>query len=214
MTRKEQGSANATIIGNRKLRDSSSKVIFEDNTLSSQFLRDYADLDILRHIKPEDVEDVSAFTDLSAKGLENILRETPDYLLGKIADVLRALLYRMELPENTVEDTVAKIKERKMGILFENIKMNIPEEKRKAEIARREKEIIEGEIKVIQREKEVIQREKEVIQQERDIYKCAFDMMRQGCSDEVLVESLMREFSLDEEQVRDIVCLHQRNSTI
>lgn len=98
-------------------------------------------------------------------------------------------------------------KKRKMGILFENIKMNIPEEKRKAEIARREKEIIEGEIKVIQREKEVIQ-------QERDIYKCAFDMMRQGCSDEVLVESLMREFSLDEEQVRDIVCLHQRNSTI
>lgn len=40
-------------------------------------------------------------------------------------------------------------KKRKMGILFENIKMNIPEEKRKAEIARREKEIIEGEIKVI-----------------------------------------------------------------
>ncbi|MCM1119446.1 MAG: Rpn family recombination-promoting nuclease/putative transposase [bacterium] len=413
MTEKEQGGANAAIISNRKLRDSSSKVIFEDNTLSSQFLRDYADLDILRHIQPEDVEDVSgryvplysvernsdtvkrvdisrylpvqesekkqelplyiislvehktrveynvimqilryvihiwedyeremeklhpgisrrkdfryppilpivyyegtenwtasndlaekilhgellgkylphfryqlvmlhdysneellaksdeislamlinkmqtfedvsAFTDLPAKGLEIILRETPDYLLGKIADVLRALLYRMELPENTVEDTVAKIKERKMGILFENIKMNIPEEKRKAEVARQEKERIEREIEVIQQEKEVIEQEKEAIeqekkvveqekeaieqekkvveqekeaieqekkvveqeketiQQERDLYKYAFDMTRQGHSDEAIMKSLMLKFSLDEERARQIVYL-------
>lgn len=390
MTEKEQGGINATIISNRKLRDSSSKVIFGDNTLSSQFLRDYADLDILRHIQPEDIEDVSgryvplysvernsdtvkrvdisrylpaqesnkdqglplyiislvehktrveynvimqilryvihiwedyekemekmhpgisrrkdfryppilpivyyegtenwtastdladkiyhgellgrylphfqyqlvmlhdysneellaksdeislamlinkmqtfedvsAFTELSAGGLENILRETPDYLLGKIADVLRALLHRMELPEDTVEDTVAKIKERKMGILFENIKMNIPEEKRKAEIARQEKEIIEREIEVIkqeketiqqekemiqqeketiQQEKETIQQEKETIQQERDQYKYAFDMTRQGYSDETIMQSLMEVFSLEEEQARKIV---------
>lgn len=369
MTEKEQGGANAAIISNRKLRDSSSKVIFGDNTLSSQFLRDYADLDILRHIRPEDVqdvsgryvplysaernsdtvkrvdisrylplqesekaqdlplyivslvehktrveynvimqilrymihiwedyekdmermhpgisrrkefryppilpivyyegteswtastnladkilhgellgkylphfcyqlvmlhdysneellakndeislamlinkmqtfEDVSAFTELPAKGLEIILRETPDYLLGKIADVLRALLHRMELPEDTVEDTVAKIKERKMGILFENIKMNIPEEKRKAEIARREKEIIEREIEVIQRQKETIQQAKEMIQQERDQYKYAFDMTRQGYSDEAIMQSLMEVFSLEEEQARKIV---------
>lgn len=385
MTEKEQGGANAAIISNRKLRDSSSKVIFEDNTLSSQFLRDYADLDILRHIQPEDVEDVSgryvplysvernsdtvkrvdisrylpvkesekkqelplyiislvehktrveynvimqilryvihiwedyeremeklhpgisrrkdfryppilpivyyegtenwtasndlaekilhgellgkylphfryqlvmlhdysneellaksdeislamlinkmqtfedvsAFTDLPAKGLEIILRETPDYLLGKIADVLRALLYRMELPENTVEDTVAKIKERKMGILFENIKMNIPEEKRKAEVARQEKERIEREIEVIQQEKavieqekeaieqekKVVEQEKETIQQERDLYKYAFDMTRQGHSDEAIMKSLMLKFSLDEDQARQIVYL-------
>ena len=140
------------------------------------------------------------------------MRETPDYLLGKIADVLRALLHRMELPEDTVEDTVAKIKERKMGILFENIKMNIPEEKRKAEIARREKEIIEREIEVIQRQKETIQQEKEtiqqakeMIQQERDQYKYAFDMTRQGYSDEAIMQSLMEVFSLEEEQARKIV---------
>ncbi len=41
------------------LRDSSSKIIFADNILSSQFLRDYADVEILRHIRPEDIEDVS-----------------------------------------------------------------------------------------------------------------------------------------------------------
>ena len=46
-------------INNRKLRDSSSKLIFADSTLSSQFLRDYADLEILRKVQPEDIEDVS-----------------------------------------------------------------------------------------------------------------------------------------------------------
>lgn len=40
-------------------RDSSSKIIFSDNILASQFLRDYADMEILRHIQPEDIEDVS-----------------------------------------------------------------------------------------------------------------------------------------------------------
>lgn len=99
-----------------------------------------------------------------------------------------------------------------MGILFENIKMNIPEEKRKAEIARREKEIIEREIEVIQRQKETIQQEKEtiqqakeMIQQERDQYKYAFDMTRQGYSDEAIMQSLMEVFSLEEEQARKIV---------
>ncbi|MCI9297965.1 MAG: Rpn family recombination-promoting nuclease/putative transposase [Lachnospiraceae bacterium] len=48
-----------TIIKNREIHDSSSKLIFGDKILSSQFFRDYADMDILRNIKPEDIEDVS-----------------------------------------------------------------------------------------------------------------------------------------------------------
>ena len=48
-----------TAINNPQLFDSSSKLIFGDNILSAQFFRDYADMEILRNIKPEDVEDVS-----------------------------------------------------------------------------------------------------------------------------------------------------------
>lgn len=48
-----------SIINNTKLPDSSSKLIFGDNILSSQFFRDYADMEILRNIRPEDIEDVS-----------------------------------------------------------------------------------------------------------------------------------------------------------
>lgn len=47
------------ILQNSKIADSSSKIIFEDNVLCSQFLRDYIDLPYFKDIRPEDIEDVS-----------------------------------------------------------------------------------------------------------------------------------------------------------
>ncbi|MDE6977694.1 MAG: Rpn family recombination-promoting nuclease/putative transposase [Lachnospiraceae bacterium] len=48
------------IINNTQFSDSSSKLIFADNILSAQFFRDYADIEILKNVSPEDVEDVSS----------------------------------------------------------------------------------------------------------------------------------------------------------
>lgn len=48
------------IIHNSKLKDSGCKVIFDNNILCSQFLRDYIDLPCMKAIQPEDIEDVSA----------------------------------------------------------------------------------------------------------------------------------------------------------
>ncbi len=44
---------------NSHVRDSSSKVIFDNHTLYSQFLRDYVDMPYLKDVRPEDIEDVS-----------------------------------------------------------------------------------------------------------------------------------------------------------
>ncbi|MCM1099748.1 MAG: Rpn family recombination-promoting nuclease/putative transposase, partial [Ruminococcus flavefaciens] len=49
-----------TSVRNTKLQDSGCKVIFEDNTLCAQFLRDYIDLPCMKDIQPGDIEDVSA----------------------------------------------------------------------------------------------------------------------------------------------------------
>lgn len=46
-------------ITNSKVRDSGGKIIFGDNTLCSQFLRDYIHLPYLKDVQPEDIEDVS-----------------------------------------------------------------------------------------------------------------------------------------------------------
>lgn len=59
MTENRPSGADNITLGNPNVRDGSSKLIFGDNILTCQFLRDYADLEILRHIQPEDLEDVS-----------------------------------------------------------------------------------------------------------------------------------------------------------
>lgn len=46
-------------IKNRKLHDSSSKIIFGNAELCSQFLRNYMDMPILKDVRAEDIEDVS-----------------------------------------------------------------------------------------------------------------------------------------------------------
>jgi len=49
----------SAILSNRKVKDSSAKVIFGDPTLCAQFLRGYVDIPLLKNVRPEDIEDVS-----------------------------------------------------------------------------------------------------------------------------------------------------------
>ena len=52
------GTQQNTIL-NSKLKDSGGKIIFGNNKLCSQFIRDYIDLPGLEDVRPEDIEDVS-----------------------------------------------------------------------------------------------------------------------------------------------------------
>ena len=47
------------IVPNSQIRDSSSKIIFGDSHLCSQFLHGYVNIPILKNVEPEDIEDVS-----------------------------------------------------------------------------------------------------------------------------------------------------------
>ena len=118
--------------------------------------------------KIQTFEDMSEFTGLSEEKLESILRNTPEHLLETLANVLRALLYHMNLSENEVEGAVAKIKERKMGLLFENAKLDILEERRKVEIERQKLAQVQQEAARVQQEAEKAQQEAEKAQQEAE----------------------------------------------
>ena len=48
-----------TIYGIRGVKDSGAKLIFDNPILCAQFLRGYTDVDILKNVQPEDIEDVS-----------------------------------------------------------------------------------------------------------------------------------------------------------
>lgn len=146
--------------------------------------------------KIQTFEDLSAFTGLPEKQLESILKDTPEYLLGTLTDILRALLYHMNLPENEVEGAVAKIKERKMGLLFENAKLDIQEERRKVEAERQKAE-------EARQEAAAAQQEAAAAQLNQAITVHILRMVRQGASDEEIAKSVMRHFSLDEKQTAE-----------
>ena len=136
--------------------------------------------------KIQTYEDVSAFSGLPQEQIQHILKNTPENILEIMAEILRALLYRIKLPENTVEDTVAKIKERKMGILFENVQMDFEEEKRKADEAMRKAD-------------EVQRKADEQLQ----IYGEIIALLKQGNTDEEIIAHFMQCFSWSEEQARE-----------
>ena len=86
-------------------------------------------------------EDVERFRRIPPQKLEEILRETPKHLLDIIGNVLLAFLLKENVPVEEAEDLAGKVREKKMGMLFENMqKMDIQEERRKTEEQRRKTE--------------------------------------------------------------------------
>lgn len=143
-------------------------------------------------------EDMSAFIDLSAEQIESILRNTPEHLLDILSKVLRALLYSMNLPEDEVEDAVAKVKERKMGRLFENVTMDIQAERRNTAEAR-------AELMATQQKLDTAQQKLDTTQQELDIYKHLLHLKSRHCSDDEIVVSLVQYFHLTHAQANEIL---------
>ena len=51
---------------------------------------------------------------------DKVWEKTPEYLLEIIAKITTALLYRLNLPAEEVNEVVGQIKEKKMPVLFEH----------------------------------------------------------------------------------------------
>ena len=134
-------------------------------------------------------EDMSAFVGLSGEQVDSILKDTPDHLLDILSKVFRALLYNIHLPEDEVEDAVARIKERKMGRLFENVTMDIQAERRNTAEARAERDL-------------AIQ-ERDLARQSLEIHKHIFRMITQHCPDDEIIASLAQRFNLTQEQAAE-----------
>ncbi len=117
-------------------------------------------------------EDVEIFTQLPKEKMDGILQDTPTYLLEIMAKLARALFYNMDIPEDKTEEAVAKIKERRMGKLFEGITFDYQAEMRKmreaTEAAQREIEAAQRKSEAAQQEIEAAQRKSEAAQQDME----------------------------------------------
>lgn len=89
---------------------------------SDQLIQNQDEISLLMLLnKIQGAEDFKALPELAEAGTK-VWRDTPEYLLKIIAKVTTVLMYRLNLPEEEVEDMVSRIKERKMPELFEHFK--------------------------------------------------------------------------------------------
>ena len=58
-TAENKSGSTETQIANSRSRDAGAKLIFDNPILCAQFLRGYTNLEILKNIRPEDIEDIS-----------------------------------------------------------------------------------------------------------------------------------------------------------
>ena len=100
---------------------------------SNEFLLSHADEIslIMMFNKLQNADDISKIQQIPPEQINEIISETPEYLLDIMAQVIRAFLLHINLPIEETDDIVGNIKERKMGYFFEHAeKMDIQEERR------------------------------------------------------------------------------------
>ncbi|MCM1127443.1 MAG: Rpn family recombination-promoting nuclease/putative transposase [Lachnospiraceae bacterium] len=137
------------------------------------------------------VEDMEAFTQLSDNQINKILKDTPEYLLGVMEKLTRVLLYSMNLEVEKTEKAVAKIKERKMGRLFEGVTFDFQAAKREMEEEARAKARAE------------VRAEVETTERELRIAKYIIKMLINSHSEKEIQEALQKEFGLSEKEAEE-----------
>ena len=110
--------------------------------------------------KVQTKEDIEALWKIPAHKMQEILRDTPPHVLKIIEEVMFVLLLKENVPPQEAEELVEKVREKKMGELFENMEhMDIQAERRNTaeQRARAEKAESRAEKAEAQVEKEKMQ---------------------------------------------------------
>ncbi|MDO4340829.1 MAG: Rpn family recombination-promoting nuclease/putative transposase [Eubacteriales bacterium] len=105
-------------------------------------------------------EELERLLETEQSGIARIVKDTSEPVLEIIASVIWALCMKMNLPQEEAKQCVEKVKERRMGYLFENAKL--PD----IQAVRREAQKLEREIEEAQRKLEKLQREEEKARKE------------------------------------------------
>lgn len=141
-------------------------------------------------------EDIEAFTKLPNEQVDEILKDTPEYLLDIMEKLLRALLYSMEETEDRTESAVSKIKERKMGRLFEGVTYSI-----RAEVEEAAKKAAQEAAK--EAAKEATEKVEKEAQRQISVIRHIARMLAKKYSEAEIILSLQQEFALSKEQAKE-----------
>ncbi len=150
--------------------------------------------------KLQTATDIEAFRRIPAEQLEEIIKDSPEHLLQIISDILLALLLKQNVPVEEAEDLAGNIKEKRMGLLFENMeKIDIQEERRHTEEQRRLKE----EERRLREEEQKLRE----MAEEKALRLFIEAYQELGAEKEIALQKLVEKFELTEEQAS--MCLQR-----
>lgn len=148
--------------------------------------------------------DIEEFKRLPAGEVHAILEETPEQLLNIISDILRAFLLKMKVSVEETEQLVGRVKEKKMGILFENVvpfdiekeRAKTREQQRRAETEKQRADRAEGQVLEAQ---ERVQKAQEQVQEVQEQALSAFTQLCRelGLSQEDTLRKIHEKFGVN-----------------
>ncbi len=170
--------------------------------------------------KIQDAVDVSEFLKLPQEKLDEMVRDTPETVIDVIVSVMESLCSKIGATDKETQECVSRVRERRMGYLFENMeKMNIQEERRNTAEARAEAEKAKRELEEAKREVEEVKREAEKFKREAEESKDSAiqSVIRilQGLnkSRAEIIQKIIEEFGLDREKAQQKVDIYWNDVT-
>ena len=172
--------------------------------------------------KIQDDIDLSEFLKLPQERLDEIIKDTPEAIMDIIVSAMETLCGKIDATEEETRTCVNRVKERRMGYLWENMeKMSIQEERRNTAQARAEAEKAKAEAESAKAEAESAKAEAQSAKAEFEKAKVALKLTQEDkiksviklckklkASKEQTVSETMSECSLDQETARQKVDLY------
>lgn len=162
--------------------------------------------------KIQDTVDLSEFLKLPQDKLDDMVKDTPETIMDIIVSVMESLCVKIGATEKEIQECVAKVRERRMGYLFENIeKMDIQAERRNTAEARLEAQKAREELKRAQEEFKIIEKNAQTLKkdmEEEKLRSLVLVCKELGATWESTVEKIIKNCNIDKEEAEKKVDIY------
>ena len=125
--------------------------------------------------KFQTADDITNFRDIEKDKIDSIIHNSPEQVIDIIAAVVRSLCTKIHISAEETDDAVQKVREHKLGYLFENMeKIDIQQLRQEAEDWRK---VTEKERQKVEEERQKAEEERQRAEEERTKFKSAAFMI-------------------------------------
>ncbi len=117
--------------------------------------------------KIQDTADLEQFIRIPPDRMDRIIRDSPEHVIDVLVSAMESLCFKIDASAEERTLCVRKVRERKMGYLFENMKhISIQEERRKTE---EQKKLTEEQKKLTEEQKKLTEEQKKLTEEQKKL---------------------------------------------